>query len=229
MADLTSEGWQAPYSRRVTSLANYQHTYAIGDSLFVVNLVDENVDLDADALASIKTTARGEHSLLGSAVSADNRAAAIKIGLTLDEGQGAAEANDKVVEWANAIAETLRAQYPGFDIYVSGTTAIDVALGLAGQRDIQTQVGTSYLVIVIGLFVFFRHLAGTLATVGLITLSISVTMGVFGWFGATLEPTAGLAYGTWALVNGQIDLSASVVMCMSIGIVVDDTVHFLSK
>jgi uncharacterized protein len=40
---------------------------------------------------------------------------------------------------------------------------------------------------------------------------------------------AGLAYGTWAMINGQIDLSASVVMVMSIGIVVDDTVHFLSK
>jgi predicted RND superfamily exporter protein len=40
---------------------------------------------------------------------------------------------------------------------------------------------------------------------------------------------AGLAYGTWAMFNGLIDLSASVVICMSIGIVVDDTVHFLSK
>lgn len=39
----------------------------------------------------------------------------------------------------------------------------------------------------------------------------------------------GLAYGTWALINGRIDMSASVVMCMSIGIIVDDTVHFLSK
>ena len=40
---------------------------------------------------------------------------------------------------------------------------------------------------------------------------------------------AGLAYGAWGLTVGRIDLSAAVVMCMSIGIVVDDTVHFLSK
>jgi len=40
---------------------------------------------------------------------------------------------------------------------------------------------------------------------------------------------AGLAYGTWGLFVGWIDLSASVVMCMSLGIVVDDTVHFVSK
>ena len=40
---------------------------------------------------------------------------------------------------------------------------------------------------------------------------------------------AGLAYGLWGICHGTIDLSASIVMCMSIGIVVDDTVHFLSK
>ena len=43
-----------------------------------------------------------------------------------------------------------------------------------------------------------------------------------------LAPAA-LAYGTWGMLVGWVDLSASVVMCMSIGIVVDDTVHFLSK
>ena len=45
---------------------------------------------------------------------------------------------------------------------------------------------------------------------------------------ANLAPAA-LAYGTWGLVHGKIDLSAAIVMCISIGIVVDDTVHFLSK
>jgi hypothetical protein len=40
---------------------------------------------------------------------------------------------------------------------------------------------------------------------------------------------AALAYGTWGLFVGRIDLSASIVICMSLGIVVEDTVHFLSK
>ena len=43
-----------------------------------------------------------------------------------------------------------------------------------------------------------------------------------------LAPAA-LAYGLWGLVVGHIDLALSVVICMSLGIVVDDTVHFLSK
>ena len=31
------------------------------------------------------------------------------------------------------------------------------------------------------------------------------------------------------MINGQIDTAVSVVVCLSLGIVVDDTVHFLSK
>ena len=38
-----------------------------------------------------------------------------------------------------------------------------------------------------------------------------------------------LAFGVWGLLVGQINLGLSVVMGMTLGIVVDDTVHFLSK
>ncbi|MDX1695967.1 MAG: efflux RND transporter permease subunit [Ketobacteraceae bacterium] len=38
-----------------------------------------------------------------------------------------------------------------------------------------------------------------------------------------------LAYGLWGYFHGVIDLSSTVVICIALGIVVDDTVHFLSK
>ena len=40
---------------------------------------------------------------------------------------------------------------------------------------------------------------------------------------------AGMAFGLWGLVKGEIGLSLSIVAGMTLGIVVDDTVHFLSK
>jgi len=40
---------------------------------------------------------------------------------------------------------------------------------------------------------------------------------------------AGMAFGIWAIFNGQVGLSVSVVIAMTLGIVVDDTIHFLSK
>ncbi len=40
---------------------------------------------------------------------------------------------------------------------------------------------------------------------------------------------AGLAFGLWGLMVGQVNMASSIVTCMVLGIVVDDTVHFLSK
>ena len=39
----------------------------------------------------------------------------------------------------------------------------------------------------------------------------------------------GLAFGVWGIVVGQVNVAASVVSGMILGIIVDDTVHFLSK
>jgi predicted RND superfamily exporter protein len=40
---------------------------------------------------------------------------------------------------------------------------------------------------------------------------------------------AALAFGVWGAVVGQVNVGVSVVIAMAFGIVVDDTVHFLSK
>ena len=38
-----------------------------------------------------------------------------------------------------------------------------------------------------------------------------------------------ISFGIWALIDGQIGISVSIVACMTLGIVIDNTVHFLSK
>ncbi len=40
---------------------------------------------------------------------------------------------------------------------------------------------------------------------------------------------AGMAFGLWAIIDGRVGLALSVVTGMTLGIVVDDTVHFISK
>jgi predicted RND superfamily exporter protein len=40
---------------------------------------------------------------------------------------------------------------------------------------------------------------------------------------------AGIGFGIWGIYSGQINLGLSIVLSMTLGIIVDDTVHFLSK
>jgi len=83
-----------------------------------------------------------------------------------------------------------------------------------GKRNIQSMlIGTSLALIVISMILI---IALRSVKIGLISLI------------PNLVPAA-MAFGLWGLLVGEVGLALSVVTGMTIGIVVDDTVHFLSK
>ena len=92
-----------------------------------------------------------------------------------------------------------------------------------------------------GVSIVFAHLSqrniesmlrGTILAMALISLILvlvfkSVRLGL-----ASLLPNfvpAAMAFGLWGYLVGQVGLAASVVTAMAFGIIVDDTIHFLSR
>jgi len=75
-------------------------------------------------------------------------------------------------------------------------------------------------------------LVGTGVAIGLISLLLIAAFRSW-WLGLlSLLPNiapAIFAFGLWAILVGEINLASSVVTAASLGIVVDDTIHFLSK
>ena len=62
----------------------------------------------------------------------------------------------------------------------------------------------------------------------LIGLSLqSLKIGMFSLI-PNLAPI-GMAFGLWAVIEGQVNMASAMIMAVALGIVVDDTVHFLSK
>lgn len=75
-------------------------------------------------------------------------------------------------------------------------------------------------------------LAGTTLALVLISFILVVVLRSVKIGLITMVPNlvpAGMAFGLWGLLVGQVNLSLSVVVGMTLGIVVDDTIHFLSK
>ena len=71
-------------------------------------------------------------------------------------------------------------------------------------------------------------------TLALVLISVLLGIALRSWrYGAiSLLPNlipAAVGFGLWGLYDGQVGLGMSVVIGMTLGIVVDDTVHFLSK
>jgi uncharacterized protein len=83
-----------------------------------------------------------------------------------------------------------------------------------GKRNIVSMLfGTTVALVLISLVLIFAFKS---LRIGLISLI------------PNLVP-AGMGFGLWGLTVGEIGLSLSIVVSMTLGIVVDDTVHFLSK
>ena len=83
-----------------------------------------------------------------------------------------------------------------------------------GQRNIRAMlIGTIVVLLAISAILLFALRSLRL---GLISIVPNLVPAVLG-------------FGVWGLTVGQVGLSLSVVVAMTIGIVVDDTVHFLSK
>ncbi|MDE0391055.1 MAG: MMPL family transporter [Rhodospirillales bacterium] len=83
-----------------------------------------------------------------------------------------------------------------------------------GQRNIRAMlIGTGVVLLAISAILLFALRSLRLGLISIVP---------------NLIPAA-LGFGVWGLTVGQVSLSLSVVVAMTVGIVVDDTVHFLSK
>lgn len=75
-------------------------------------------------------------------------------------------------------------------------------------------------------------LIGTVVALIVISLILGVALKSWRYGLISLLPNllpAAVAFGFWGIINGQIGMSLSMVIGMTLGIVVDDTVHFLTK
>ncbi|MCV5223147.1 hypothetical protein OFC57_29955, partial [Escherichia coli] len=57
---ITVDAWQVPYSSRVDSIANYQHTEAFDDDLLVEDLLYSEYELTPERISKVKSIALSE-------------------------------------------------------------------------------------------------------------------------------------------------------------------------
>jgi predicted RND superfamily exporter protein len=75
-------------------------------------------------------------------------------------------------------------------------------------------------------------IGGTLGAILLISIILILALRSFRYGALSLIPNlvpAIMGFGVWSLLHGTMGMSLSIVSGMTLGIVVDDTVHFLSK
>ena len=184
--DITEEAWQIPFSTRVDSITNYQHTAAEEDDLVVDDLVPNPSILTDDDLTRIQFIAINEPMMVNRLISPDSKYTGINVtvqlpGKSLDE-----------VPIAVAYARDMRARYtekyPELEIRLVGMTMMNNAFPEASQDDAQNLYPLALGFIIITLLLMLKGVSGTLTTFLMIIFSIVTAMGLAGWLGIRLSP-----------------------------------------
>ena len=113
--------------------------------------------------------------------------------------------NERALAWAGANAPHIK------EVVGTGST---IVFSHIGQRNIRSMLfGTGLALLVISLLLVVALRSTRIGLVSLVPNFIPALMG----------------FGVWGLLVGEVDLALSGVVAITLGIVVDDSVHFLSK
>lgn len=188
--ELTQEAWKLPYTLRVDSVTNFQHTEAAGDDLRVAPLLGSDEAVTPALAERIRAIATRETLLVGRLVSPSGHVTAVNITAQLPPAD---QLTQRELPEAVAAARALRAHildsYPEVkNIYMTGSNMMSTAFTEASLGDTRTLVPLMYGVIVLVMWLMLRSGWATLATMLVVVVSAVTAMGVAGWMHVLLTP-----------------------------------------
>ena len=207
ISELTELSWQIPYSTRVDSITNFQHTVAKEDDLLVGDLVDRRATLSLNDISYVREVALNEPLLVNRLVSASGHVTGVNVTIQLP-GMSLTEVPE-VAQFARELKRTLEANYPNHKIYITGLAMMNNAFGESSQNDMTSLVPMMFLTIIVVLGILLRSFSATISSIMMIFFTIIFAMGLMGWLGWKLTPASASA--------------PTIIMTMAVA----DTVHLL--
>ncbi len=182
---MTKAAWQTPYSTRVDSITNYQHTQAEADDLLVEDLLLEPETLDQTKINQIRHVALTEPDLVNKLVGPAGDVSIVNVTVQLPEIDPLTE-GPAVARFAKELQAEFHQLYPDTEIRLSGLVMLNDAFATYAQQDSSTLVPAMFLLILIMLALLLRSILSTLASLVVIITTIVATLGISGWLGIAL-------------------------------------------
>lgn len=189
VAELTEKAWQLPYSSRVDSVTNFQHSRAEGDDLVVEDLIPQPNAPQA-ILDRAREIALAEPLLRPRLIGPDAAVTAVNVNLRLPGKSG--DEVPQLMSAARELAAEVEAAHPAVRVHITGLAPLNNAFDEASRKDMSTLVPLMYAVLLVAVFLLVRSLGASLVTLGVIGLSLIGAMGVTGWLGIALTPPSAI-------------------------------------
>jgi uncharacterized protein len=177
--ELTREAWKIPYSQRVNSITNFQHSYANGDELIVSDLVRHANNLTQSQIENVKNISLSEPLLINRLISPSGKVTGINIDVI--KPNDSSSASPEIVSYVRSLIEEYKVKYPQLGFHITGWVMLDNTMGEGAQRDVQQLIPVMLLVLILVMGWLLKSFRGTIATVVIIMLSMLTGMGIAGW------------------------------------------------
>lgn len=192
LKDITRASWLLPYSTRVDSLTNYQHTYSVDDELIVTDLV-ANTDKYSDAeIASIKNIALNEVSLVNNLVSMNGSVSAVNVTINFPAGD-MSELMGRLVTNVRGLVDEIQLNHPSVKVHLTGLVMLNNAFSEAVDHDLKFLNPIMFLIVLFVLFITLKSISCVIGSLLVVLGSILGAMGLAGWIGIQLTPSSGVA------------------------------------
>jgi uncharacterized protein len=186
---LTKKLWQTPYSTRVDSIANFQHSSAVGDELVVRDLVSKADKLDQQEIARIKNIALKEPLLVNRLISPDGSVMGINVVVQRPGKNQDAETLEAAAFVRKAVGELQKA-HPDMEVRLTGSIMMDTAFSECTELDLMTLTPAMLTIISLALWWFLRSFLGMMAALAMMSLAVVSSIGLAGWFNIAFSPSS---------------------------------------
>lgn len=185
---LTERAWQIPFSNRVDSITNFQHTEAREDDLIVADLVKGAVSLSDAEIARLKAIALAEPQLRNFLLADDAGVTAVNVNILLP-GVNEIEEQPLMIRHVRDLAAEFESTYPDIDIYISGMGAFHVATSESAIEDMRILAPISFGVMFLLVALLAGGIIGTVTTLFVFSMSVAGALGISGYLGFPITPT----------------------------------------
>ncbi len=183
--ELTDAAWKIPYSSRVDSLSNFQHTRAEGDDLLVENLITTEGAITQTMADEVISTALEKEFLVNRLISKD--ATVTGLNITVLKPENNRDAVYEVVDYTNELIVDFENRYPNIEFYLTGGAPFDVAFTVLPNSEGAVLIPVMFFIILVIVGLALKTVWATLSVMLLIVMSVTTAMGLAGWGGAVLN------------------------------------------
>ncbi len=195
--ELTDRAWKLPFSQRVDSITNYQHTAAEDDDLLVDDLVRNPLKRSQTELNNAERISLNEPLLVKRLISEDSRVTAVNVTIEIPGANNTKEL-PVIVKAARDLKAEFSEKYPDVKIYLTGRVVNNYAFKEASLFDLSHIVPLAFLIamLCVSVYMFMASgslvttVSGTIATLFVIITSILFAQGIAVLSGIHMSPPA---------------------------------------